>query len=68
AAAGSRCSAGNGASQLTFARPCPYSPAAQPWRACLSSREVRLDFRRRTTRKTNPEGASYVCFHWGSFD
>src|SRR5206468_9768649 len=34
---------GSGASQLTFPRPYSYSPAAQPWRACLSSREVRLD-------------------------
>src|SRR5262249_26516660 len=40
-----------GGTQLTFPRSCPYSPAAKPWRVCLSLREVRLEPRRRTNDK-----------------
>ena len=50
------------ARQLTFPASRSYSPAAQPWRVCLSSREVRLD-PAGARQQTNPEGA----FH-GSFD
>jgi lipoprotein signal peptidase len=56
-----------GGPQLTFRRLRPYSPAAQPWRACLSLREVRLDSRRLST--TNQSGRSFPClFNRASFD
>ena len=68
AAAGSRRSAGTSPAHDSRLSPAnlpasrPYSPAAQPWRACLSSREVRLDSA--GALPTNESGRSFhVSFH-----